>query len=364
MKQDASSLVLCSISKRFGANQALHPLDLQVEEGELLALLGPSGCGKTTTLRIVAGFESSDTGSVRIGERDITALPPNQRGLGMMSQSYSLFPHMTVAENIGFGLRMRKVPAGEATKRLIEALQLVRLQGFEDRYIHQLSGGQQQRVALARAIVTQPSVLLLDEPMGALDKHLRERMQFELRSLQQRLGITSVMVTHDQEEALTMSDRIAVMHEGRIVQAGTPAEVYARPRTRFVAEFLGTANIFDATVDEAGANGQGRVRLDIAPERVLPVGGLKQARVGQRVRVAVRPERFTFASGEAAAFGAQISAVIFRGNHYAYELRAPGRGAPVFITSQDRVAAAPGQSVGLTWPAEDAVVLVDEDPPR
>ena len=218
-----------------------------------VALLGPSGCGKTTTLRIVAGFERPDQGRVRVGGRDITGLPPNKRGLGMVFQNYSLFPHMTVAENIAFGLKMARRPPSEIETRVARALETVRLSGFGDRYIHQLSGGQQQRIALARSIITNPSVLLLDEPLGALDKNLRESMQFELHSLQRSLGITSVLVTHDQEEALTMSDFVAVMHVGEVLQIGPPDEVYDRPRTRFVAEFLGTSNILAATVTASRA---------------------------------------------------------------------------------------------------------------
>ena len=214
----------------------------------MLALLGPSGCGKTTTLRIIAGFETPDHGSVVIGTHDVTELPPNKRGLGMVFQSYSLFPHMTVGENVAFGLKMQGVSAAERTTRVREMLALVRLTQHEDRQIHQLSGGQQQRIALARALVTNPSTLLLDEPLGALDKNLRERMQFELREIQHRLGITSILVTHDQEEALTMSNRVAVMSDGQVVQVGRPTDIYERPRNRFVAEFLGTANIVAGTV--------------------------------------------------------------------------------------------------------------------
>ena len=214
----------------------------------MLALLGPSGCGKTTTLRIIAGFETPDHGSVVIGTHDVTELPPNKRGLGMVFQSYSLFPHMTVGENVAFGLKMQGVSAAERTTRVREMLALVRLTQHEDRQIHQLSGGQQQRIALARALVTDPSTLLLDEPLGALDKNLRERMQFELREIQHRLGITSILVTHDQEEALTMSNRVAVMSDGQVVQVGRPTDIYERPRNRFVAEFLGTANIVAGTV--------------------------------------------------------------------------------------------------------------------
>ncbi|KND62143.1 Putrescine transport ATP-binding protein PotA [Candidatus Burkholderia verschuerenii] len=241
-------LSLDGLNKRFGAITALEDLSLEVRAGELVALLGPSGCGKTTTLRLIAGFEFPDTGAIRIAGRDVTHVPPNKRGLGMVFQNYSLFPHLTVADNIAFGLRMAGVPKRDRAPHVARMLDLIRLPGFGERRIAQMSGGQQQRVALARAIVTNPSVLLLDEPLGALDKNLREGMQFELKQLQSELGVTSVMVTHDQEEALTMSDRVVVMNHGRILQAGTPREVYDRPRTRFVAEFLGAANILPFTV--------------------------------------------------------------------------------------------------------------------
>ena len=242
----AESLELENVSKRFGTVAAVEPLTLAVRAGALLALLGPSGCGKTTTLRIIAGFERPDRGLVKIGGRDVTPEPPNRRRLGMVFQNYSLFPHMTVAENIAFGLKMARVPRSEIPPRVSEALSLVRLPGFEDRSPAQLSGGQQQRVALARSLITSPAVLLLDEPLGALDKNLRESMQFELRQLQKRLGITTVLVTHDQEEALTMSDSVAVMNHGRVLQVGPPQEVYARPKERFVSEFLGASNLFPA----------------------------------------------------------------------------------------------------------------------
>ena len=265
----AESLELENVSKRFGAVAAVEPLTLAVQAGALLALLGPSGCGKTTTLRIIAGFERPDSGLVRIGGRDVTPEPPNRRRLGMVFQNYSLFPHMTVAENIAFGLKMAKVPRSEIPSRVSEALSLVRLPGFEDRSPAQLSGGQQQRVALARSLITSPAVLLLDEPLGALDKNLRESMQFELRQLQKRLGITTVLVTHDQEEALTMSDFVAVMNHGRVLQVGPPQEVYARPKERFVSEFLGHLELTSRNSRLAGPFRFGRRRDEFmcAPDR-------------------------------------------------------------------------------------------------
>lgn len=350
------ALELCDVSKSFGAVQALQPLNLSIPEGEMLAVLGPSGCGKTTTLRIVAGFEGPDTGSVMIGGRDVTALPPNKRSLGMVFQNYSLFPHMTVGENVAFGLRMRGQGAAERDRRVRAMLDMVRLAGFEDRGIHQLSGGQQQRIALARALAPGPRLLLLDEPLGALDKNLREGMQFELRQIQRELGITSILVTHDQEEALTMSDRVAVMSQGAVVQSGPPTEVYDTPHTRFVAEFLGTANVFAGTVAEASGAGWA-VALDGHGAGVATsAAGLLP---GQRVLLAVRPERLRIGAPGSGAVQAVVHDVVFRGATFAYELQAPGRAAPLFAYTQDRSAAAPGDAVGLGWDPGAAVVLRD-----
>lgn len=240
----AKTVSLQSVSKRFGKVQALETMSLTIGAGQLVSLLGPSGCGKTTTLRLIAGFETPDTGNIIIGEKSVLHLPPDRRELGMVFQNYSLFPHLDVAQNIAFGLRMARVPRSQQEKRVQHMLELIQLQDYGSRRISQLSGGQQQRVALARALATNPSVLLLDEPLGALDKNLREGMQDELRSLQKQFGITSVLVTHDQDEALTMSDSIVVMNQGQILQIGSPREIYDFPHNRFVAEFLGTANIF------------------------------------------------------------------------------------------------------------------------
>ena len=348
------ALQLQDVSKRFGAIQVIKPLSLDVAQGEMLALLGPSGCGKTTTLRIIAGFEVPDTGSVRIGGRDVTGLPPNKRALGMVFQSYSLFPHMTVGENVAFGLKMRGVAKAERTRVARAMLQTVRLDQFEGRAVQQLSGGQQQRVALARALATEPAVLLLDEPLGALDKSLRERMQFELRELQRRFNITSILVTHDQEEALTMSDRVAVMNAGEVVQIGRPAEVYDRPKTRFVAEFLGTANIFTGTVRGAFSEGEWTVALDLQHGASACVRHAGLA-AGQLVVLAVRPEKMAFDKG--GHLRARVKDVVFRGSYYAYELRVDGQDAPLFVYSQTRQPVADDGVVGLSWDAGDAAVL-------
>jgi putative spermidine/putrescine transport system ATP-binding protein len=358
--QMAESLELENVSKRFGAVAAVEPLTLAVQAGALLALLGPSGCGKTTTLRIIAGFERPDSGLVRIGGRDVTPEPPNRRRLGMVFQNYSLFPHMTVAENIAFGLKMAKVPRSEIPSRVSEALSLVRLPGFEDRSPAQLSGGQQQRVALARSLITSPAVLLLDEPLGALDKNLRESMQFELRQLQKRLGITTVLVTHDQEEALTMSDSVAVMNHGRVLQVGPPQEVYARPKERFVSEFLGTSNLLHATrvSQDLFVLDGGEASFHV---RARPQDGAVSS---SSVLLAIRPEKVKIreaAGEEVDAHPAQVIGRVFRGIYHAYQLKLIGRDEVMIAYRQGAAAEFDvGRNVFVTWSPEDVVVLERE----
>ena len=355
----AVPLQLVGISKSFGSVQALRPMTQTIDGGEMLALLGPSGCGKTTTLRIIAGFETPDHGSVVIGTRDVTELPPNKRGLGMVFQNYSLFPHMTVGENVAFGLKMQGVTAAERTTRVREMLALVRLAQHEDRQVHQLSGGQQQRIALARALVTNPSTLLLDEPLGALDKNLRERMQFELREIQQRLGITSILVTHDQEEALTMSHRVAVMSEGQVVQVGRPTDIYERPRNRFVAEFLGTANIVAGTVTGQASERCWQVALAGEPGAMAWVQSDVPLAARSTILLAVRPERIEIGPVVAGTLQALVQDVVFRGSYFAYELRVPGQVAPFFVHSQSRKDIPPDGTVGLGWRPDNAIILED-----
>ena len=352
------SLRLDQISKRYGSLQALAPLTLEVKPGEMLALLGPSGCGKTTTLRIIAGFGMPDTGSVYIGDRDVTELPPHKRGLGMVFQNYSLFPHMTVAENVAFGLKMHKQSGATIQKRVREMLDMVRLGPLADRDIHQLSGGQQQRVALARSLVTDPGILLLDEPLGALDKSLRESMQFELREIQRNLGITAIIVTHDQEEALTMSDRVAVMSEGKVVQVGTPIEVYERPTSRFVSEFLGTANILSAEVLGEGENGLASVRLD-GTRAIVDIARRDATAVGAKIRIAVRPERMSIDSS-GAGIPARLRASVFRGSYYAYELEVAGADGPIYVYEDEPISESPDGNVGLRFNPQYAIVLPAE----
>src|SRR5258707_5897898 len=247
----SAAIEIAGVSKIYdGGVRAVDAVAMEIRQGEFFSLLGPSGCGKTTTLRMIAGFDTPSIGAIRVDGADITHVPAHKRDMGMVFQNYALFPHRTVAENVAFGLRMRGLDKASIASKVKAALAMVELSGLEDRRPAQLSGGQQQRVALARAIVIEPTVLLCDEPLGALDKKLRQTMQFELKQLQRKIAVTLVYVTHDQEEALTMSDRIAVMNRGRIEQLGTPFDIYNRPATRFVSDFIGDSNLFDVTVGE------------------------------------------------------------------------------------------------------------------
>jgi spermidine/putrescine transport system ATP-binding protein len=278
---------LINLVKHFDGIKAVGGINLDVAAGEFFSLLGPSGCGKTTTLRLIAGFERPTEGQILLDGKDMAQTPPHRRNVNTVFQSYALFPHLRVADNIGFGLRFRQVPKDEVADRIKRALSLVRLEGFEDRKPNQLSGGQQQRVALARALILNPSVLLLDEPLGALDAKLRKALQIELKSIQEEVGITFIYVTHDQEEALTMSDRIAVMTEGRIEQIGSPQQIYEEPATAYVADFLGVANLMDAHSE--GPAGAGACRIRLGESELLASGGDVGA-TGD-VRVVIRPER-------------------------------------------------------------------------
>jgi len=344
------ALTLRSLHKSFGSGAAaVDNVSLRIEEGEFFSLLGPSGCGKTTTLRMIAGFEAPDSGEIRLGAQNITALPPERRDMGMVFQNYALFPHRTIAENVAFGLRMRRVPKPELATRVREALALVRLTGFEDRRPAQLSGGQQQRVALARAIVINPTVLLCDEPLGALDKKLRQQMQFELKTLHRRLGLTMIYVTHDQEEALTMSDRIAVMRAGKVAQCGGPREIYDRPVDRFVADFIGDTNILDGEAVGAALAMPGGWRLP-----------LPEARHG-RASVALRPERVRLCPPGAGLVDATIEEANFLGDSVLLKLSLPGEQGMLARVPRHAEAGLlePGATLGLTWQADDPVMLAD-----
>jgi putrescine transport system ATP-binding protein len=281
------------VTKRFGRTTAVDNLTLDIFEREFFCLLGPSGCGKSTLLRLLAGFETPSEGRILLAGEDLTGVPPYRRPVNMMFQSYALFPHLTVARNIAFGLRQDRMPKPEIAACVREMLRLVQLEGLGDRYPEQLSGGQRQRVALARALAKRPKVLLLDEPLAALDKKLREETQFELMDLQVSLGTTFIVVTHDQEEAMTMADRIAVMDRGQLAQVAAPAEIYEQPRTRFIAEFVGEVNIFEGTV--AGRDGElWRVKTPSAAAPFLVDDPDEVLETGQLVAVAVRPEKMVF----------------------------------------------------------------------
>jgi putative spermidine/putrescine transport system ATP-binding protein len=284
-----SYLVLTDVQKRFGDFVAVESFNLAAEKGEFVSFLGPSGCGKTTTLRMIAGFEQPTSGQITIEGRDITHVPPNRRNVGMVFQSYALFPNMTVADNVGFGLRVRKRPADQIRKRVGELLEIVNLPEKGGRYPYQLSGGQQQRVALARALAFEPQVLLLDEPLSALDAKIRVALRHEIRSIQRQLGITTVYVTHDQEEALSLSDRVVVMSEGRMEQVGTPFEIYNFPTTAFVASFVGTLNVLRGKIVDAG---RGEIAID---DQAITVTRKFDGAPGQDVRIALRPEMASLA---------------------------------------------------------------------
>jgi spermidine/putrescine transport system ATP-binding protein len=321
----AGALTLSGLVKRFGDDVAVDGIDLDVQAGEFFSLLGASGCGKTTTLRMIAGFERPDAGTIHLDGRSLAEVAPHRRPVNTVFQSYALFPFLDVFENVAFGLRYQHAGRDEVRRRVGRALELVQLEQLVRRKPHQLSGGQQQRVALARALVLEPTVLLLDEPMGALDAKLRKQLQVDLRSLQRLVGTTFVYVTHDQEEALTMSDRVAVLRDGKVLQVGTPGEVYSQPAGMHVATFLGTTNLWEATVRTVGPDGLGCA----IGEHSLTVGKSEwDATVGETVQVMVRPERVevsrpsTGADGSAAPpdrnrLPGRVSTVTFRGAHTA-----------------------------------------------
>ncbi|WP_046867474.1 ABC transporter ATP-binding protein [Microvirga massiliensis] len=344
-----------NVEKRYNEVVAVRDLTLDIPRGTFFGLLGPSGCGKTTTLRMIAGFEQPTQGDVFIRGERVTGRAPYKRNFGMVFQNYALFPHMTVAENVAFGLKMRRIDRAERETRVREAIDTVKLSGFADRYPKQLSGGQQQRVALARAIVIRPAVLLLDEPLGALDKLLREEMQVELRDLQKSLGITTVFVTHDQEEALTMSDQVAVMRAGLIEQIGPPLEIYERPKTEFVAGFLGASNFLDGTV--VGSEGNQAI-VDIGGA-AIPVRDNVISR-GQRVRLAVRPEKVALTLDEkAGGIPATVREVIYRGSSTHIHLDRNGQGFLAFLQNDESRtwSPRPGMQVQCHWAPQSVVVL-------
>ena len=295
-----AALSVHSVAKSFGGARVVKDVSLAIKPGEFISLLGPSGCGKTTLLRMIAGLEQPDSGTIALGDKDITSVPVWERNIGVVFQNYALFPHMTVAENIAFGLRTRKTPRSAIEAKVRGALKLVRLDDFGPRSTEKLSGGQKQRVALARALVTDPRLLLLDEPLGALDRKLREQMQVELKMLQREIGITTLMVTHDQEEALTLSDRIAVMSDGRILQDDSPREIYERPRDAFVADFIGMSNLMKGRVADLDGNKQ----LQVSESVILKLP--PNAMAATEISVFLRPEKLTLAELPGAA-GSSLS---------------------------------------------------------
>ena len=339
-----SFLELKGLSKQYDEAVVVAQCDLSIAKGEFVCLLGPSGCGKTTTLQMVAGFVQPTKGRILLDGKDITNVKPNQRGLGIVFQSYALFPHMTVADNIAFGLEMRGVPSGERKKRVAANLDLVHLGQLASRYPRELSGGQRQRVALARALAIQPPVLLLDEPMGALDAKLREEMQIELRALQHRVGVTTIMVTHDQAEAMTLADRVVLMNKGCIEQIDRPFEMYERPNGRFSSTFLGKANVLEVTREKSGAT----VHLQ---GHCLPTGDL--GCIGP-LEYIVRPEKLEFASGADALVKGRVSARVFLGNHWLFQIETPLGPLQLTHANTGLPQAQEGDEVGLRWAPENA----------
>jgi len=351
------------LAKRFGAVRAVDDVSLSVQPGEFLALLGPSGSGKTSILMSIAGFELPDAGSIAIDGRDVTYLPASQRNLGMVFQKYTLFPHLSVLDNVAFGLKMRGVARAERHRLAEQALATVRLEGYGKRMPAQLSGGQQQRVALARAIVYKPKVLRMDEPLSALDKNLREEMQLEIKRLQSQLGITVVFVTHDQGEALTMADRVAILNQGRIQQLDAPKALYERPRTRFVAGFIGETNFMPAEIGPLRTQGA-LVQLPggASPREVRTDALVGRVAAGGRAVAALRPEQIVIGSPEdPAALRATVSGVIYSGSTVLCIAQlSDGTELRARLPDPSRVALAAGDRVGLLWPA-DALRIYGEE---
>ena len=350
-----------SLTKRYGDVAAVEALSLDVKPGELVSLLGPSGCGKTTTLRLVAGFLRPEAGEIWVGERCLSSaasvVPPERRRMAMIFQSYALWPHMTVARNVAYGLRFKSgMPKADRDRRVTDILRTVQLSGFESRYPGELSGGQQQRVAVARALVVEPEILLLDEPLSNLDANLREEMRFEIRRLHEAFGITTLYVTHDQAEAMVISDRVAVLHRGRVVQVGSAEDLFRRPRTRFVAEFIGRTNLIDAQVAEPGVAARGPFRLRLASAAGVP---------GTLLVVSIRPHEIELVlAGRSAPAGANVLAgavqrTSYLGDAVDYHVRVNGSDVVLRVTAPPPARFAAGEAVTLAIAPEACVSLIE-----
>jgi spermidine/putrescine transport system ATP-binding protein len=360
-ERQRAGIALECVSKRFGKHEAVRDVSLSIREGEFFSLLGPSGCGKTTTLRMIAGFEVPDAGRIYLQGEDVTSLFSNRRPVNMVFQQYALFPHMSIYDNVAFGLKVKKVPRAEHAGRVKEMLRIVELEGLEKRKPRQLSGGQQQRVALARALVNSPAALLLDEPLGALDVKLRKQMQLQLKAIQHDVGTTFVYVTHDQEEALAMSDRIAVMNGGKVEQIGGPREIYTRPQTAFVADFIGSLNVLELRVDELLGD-YAVTRLDDG-ERVVVTAG-PGMRVGDPLRVATRPEQVQLSPAGAASpdggsfLRGRIAEVVFLGMYTQFHVDTrAGRVVSHRMADEPLAELEVGSEVVLEWQPEEAALV-------
>ena len=366
-KNERGIISVCGVSKHFGAVRAVDDVDLEIQRGEFFSLLGPSGCGKTTLLRILAGLETPSDGEIFIDDQPMSAIPAYRRPVNMVFQNYAIFPHLDVRANIAFGLRKSGLSKTQINETVEEMLDLIKLPGYEGRSATQLSGGERQRIALARALIKRPKVLLLDEPLGALDKKLREQMQLELRDLQKSVGITFVFVTHDQEEALTMSDRIAVMADGKVLQVSSPTGLYERPNSRFVADFIGTMNFFDGQVRKSQDNTAIVDADSLGEVEAATAGGAPS--IGDDVLVAIRPEKlklhFEAPGDRANTVEGRMGPAAYLGDRSHFHVVLPGRDQPVAVAVQnmDRTAAGLSSSDQQVWLsfASDSMVMLRPD---